>query len=115
MQPDGALQARTIRLPLWGLRLALGAMTAVVGLLVFVALSYAPLVRAAARVPPLERQVARLELDNAKIRELAAALDSVERRYEQVRGMIGGDVDADAGPRLVHAAARAHRCGPTLR
>ena len=92
VQPDGALQARTIRLPLWGLRLALGGMTAVVGLLVFVALSYAPLVRAAARVPLLERKVARLELDNAKIRELAAALDSVEKRYDQVRGMIGGDV-----------------------
>jgi murein DD-endopeptidase MepM/ murein hydrolase activator NlpD len=92
VQPDGALQARTIRLPLWGLRVALAALTAVTGLLVFVALSYAPLVRAAARVPSLERKVGRLELDNAKIRELAAALDSVERRYDQVRRMLGGDV-----------------------
>ena len=104
MQPDGALQAHTIRLPLWGLRLALGAMTAVVGLLVFVALSYAPLVRAASRVPLLERKVARLEQDNARIRELAAALDSVERRYEQVRGMIGGDVMPIAHARVLHAA-----------
>ena len=101
VQPDGALQAHTIRLPLWGLRLALGGLTAVVGLLVFVALSYAPLVRAAARVPLLERKVARLEQDNARIRELAAALDSVERRYEQVRAMIGGNVM----PALVRAAS----------
>ena len=101
VQPDGALQAHTIRLPLWGLRLALGATTAAVGLLVFVALSYAPLVRSAARVPLLERKMARLEQDNARIRELAAALDSVERRYEQVRGMIGGDVM----PRLARASS----------
>lgn len=92
IQPDGALQARTIRIPLWGLRVALGALTLLVALLVFITLSYAPLARAALRVPMLERQVARLEQDNAKIRELAAALDSVERRYDQVRTMIGGDV-----------------------
>ena len=92
VQPDGALQARSFRLPLWGLRVAVAAALALAGFLVFVVLSYAPLVRAAARVPFLERKVQRLEADNAKIRELAAALDSMEKRYEQVRGMVGADV-----------------------
>lgn len=101
VQPDGALQAHTFRMSLWGMRAALGALIAIVALLVFVALSYAPLARAAARVPSLERKVARLEQDNAKIRELAAALDSVEKRYDQVRGMIGGDVM----PALTRAAS----------
>jgi murein DD-endopeptidase MepM/ murein hydrolase activator NlpD len=46
-------------------------------------------------VPGLERQVTRLEADNAKVRQLSAALDSVEQRYAQVRGMIGADIVRD--------------------
>lgn len=92
VQPDGALQARSFRLPLWGLRTAIAAAAMLIGFLIFVVVSYAPLVRAAARVPFLERQVDKLEADNARIRELAAALDSMEKRYEQVRGMVGADL-----------------------
>jgi murein DD-endopeptidase MepM/ murein hydrolase activator NlpD len=92
VQPDGALQARSFRLPLWGLRTAIAAAAMLIGFLIFVVVSYAPLVRAAARVPFLERQVEKLEADNARIRELAAALDSMEKRYEQVRGMVGADL-----------------------
>jgi murein DD-endopeptidase MepM/ murein hydrolase activator NlpD len=92
VQPDGALQARSFRLPLWGLRTAIAAAAMLIGFLIFVVVSYAPLVRAAARVPFLERSVEKLEADNARIRELAAALDSMEKRYEQVRGMVGADL-----------------------
>lgn len=92
VQPDGAVEGRSFRLPMWGLRAAVVAAALLVAFLLFVVLSYAPLVRAAARVPFLDRQVQRLEADNAKIRELAAALDSMEKRYEQVRGMVGADV-----------------------
>ena len=95
VQPDGAVDGRSFRLPMWGLRAAVAAAALLVAFLLFVVLSYAPLVRAAARVPFLDRQVQRLEADNAKIRELAAALDSMEKRYEQVRGMVGADVVPD--------------------
>ncbi len=91
-QPDGALEARTIRIPLWTLRAALGGAVLLAALLLFIAVSYGPIVRSALRVPFLERQVERLESENERIRELAAALDSVEKRYEQVRTMLGGDV-----------------------
>jgi murein DD-endopeptidase MepM/ murein hydrolase activator NlpD len=92
VQPDGALEARTLRFPLWVLRVGLAAAIALATLLVFIAVTYGPTVRAALRVPFLERHVERLEADNARIRELAAALDSLERRYNQVRGMLGGDL-----------------------
>ena len=95
IQRDGTTRSRTVRLPLWALRLAsLGAIVLVAGL-VLVGVLYLPIVRAAARVPGLERQVNRLEADNAKVRQLSAALDSVEQRYEQVRGMIGADIVRD--------------------
>ncbi len=92
VQPDGALEARTIRIPLWTLRAGLGAAILLAALLLFIAVSYGPIVRSASRVPFLERQVERLEVENERIRELAAALDSVEKRYEQVRQMLGSDV-----------------------
>jgi murein DD-endopeptidase MepM/ murein hydrolase activator NlpD len=67
---------------------------AAVGAVVVAAL-YGPVLRAAGRVPGLEHKVARLESDNAKVRQLSAALDSVESRYAQVRQMIGGDIVRD--------------------
>jgi murein DD-endopeptidase MepM/ murein hydrolase activator NlpD len=95
IQPDGATRSRTVRLPVWMLRL--GAIAGSVALVAagFLAVLYLPIVRAAARVPGLERQVTRLEADNAKVRQLSAALDSVEQRYTQLRGMIGADIVRD--------------------
>jgi murein DD-endopeptidase MepM/ murein hydrolase activator NlpD len=95
IQPDGTAASQTYRVPLWLLRAALGfALAATLGAVVVAAL-YGPLLRAAARVPGLEHQVAKLEADNAKVRQLSAALDSVESRYAQVRQMIGGDIVRD--------------------
>jgi len=95
LQPDGATRSHTFRIPLWALRVGLGlAAAAAIGAIVVTAL-YGPMVRAAARVPGLERQVARLESDNGKVRQLSAALDSVESRYAQVRQMIGADILRD--------------------
>lgn len=92
VQGEGDLARRTYRLPRWALRALVGGVAALVAGLLLVAALWAPIVRAAARVPDLERQVARLENDNARIRELAAALDSLQARYEQVRRMVGADV-----------------------
>jgi murein DD-endopeptidase MepM/ murein hydrolase activator NlpD len=95
IQRDGTARAQTLRVPLWVLRAALAfAGTAAFALIVVAAL-YGPLLRAAARVPALERQVDRLQADNAKIRQLSAALDSLESRYAQVRQMVGGDIVRD--------------------
>ncbi|MGH7499529.1 MAG: M23 family metallopeptidase [Gemmatimonadales bacterium] len=95
IQRDGATRSQTFRVPVWMLRAVVGfAAAATVGAIVVAAL-YGPLVRAAARVPGLERRVTRLQSDNDKVRQLSAALDSAESRYAQVRQMIGGDILRD--------------------
>ena len=117
VQPDGAVEGRTFRLPLWLLQAGVLAGVALVGFILFAALSYAPLVRTAARVPFLDRKVQRLEAENGKIRELAAALDSLQARYEQVRGMVGADVVPAlaqvAAPLMVAPTVRASTAGTT--
>jgi murein DD-endopeptidase MepM/ murein hydrolase activator NlpD len=95
LQPDGALTSRTLRVPIWMLRLG-----AVVGLFIGASVAlgiafYLPIFRAAARVPILENKVARLEADNARIRQLVAALDSAENRYTKIREMLGADIVPD--------------------
>jgi murein DD-endopeptidase MepM/ murein hydrolase activator NlpD len=95
VQRDGVLESRTFRVPVVVAR-AIAAAAGVAGLLLLVALGfYLPLTRAAARVPGLQRDVARLQAENAKIGALSAAVDSLEQRYAQVRKMIGGDIVPD--------------------
>jgi murein DD-endopeptidase MepM/ murein hydrolase activator NlpD len=95
IQQDGAIRSQTYRVPVWLLRAGVGFMAAAAVAAVVVAALYGPLLRSAARVPGLEHQIAKLEADNAKVRQLSAALDSVESRYAQVRQMIGGDIVRD--------------------
>jgi murein DD-endopeptidase MepM/ murein hydrolase activator NlpD len=101
VQRDGTLSSRTLRIPVWVVRLAVTA-AALFGLgLLAAILLYGPTVRAAGRVPGLERDVSRLRAENSKIVELSAAVDSLEQRYAQVRKMIGADIVPDP---LRHAA-----------
>ncbi|MGH7534519.1 MAG: M23 family metallopeptidase [Gemmatimonadales bacterium] len=95
VQRDGATRSQTYHIPVWWLRTAAGFGVAVLTGLGLIGILYGPIVRAAGRVPGLERQVARLEADNAKVRQLSAALDSVESRYGQLRQMIGADIVRD--------------------
>lgn len=92
---DGELGSRTLRMPIWLFRILAGVgLVVLVTALVF-ATWYAPLLKAAASVPRLREDVARLESETAKVRELAAALDSAERRYSRLREMVGADIVPD--------------------
>jgi hypothetical protein len=95
IQRDGATRSQTWRLSIWALRLGALAGTALLAASGLLAVLYFPIVRAAARVPGLERQVSRLQAENAMVRQLSVALDSAELRYEQLRGMIGADIVRD--------------------
>ena len=95
IQRDGTTRSQTLRFSRWSLRLATLAATALLAGLGLLAMLYLPVVRAAARVPGLERQVSRLRAENAMVRQLSIALDSAELRYEQLRGMIGADIVRD--------------------
>jgi len=86
---DGDLASRQYRVPLWALEAGKwGAL--VVGLLIVLFFAFAgPIGRAAARVPGLERQVARLEEENSRVQQLAAALNRAEANYQELRTMLG--------------------------
>lgn len=89
---DGDLASRSLRLPLWLFRAVAIAGSVIAAVVVLGAILYAPIVRTAARVPGMEREIARLETENAKVIELARTLAILESRYEQLRTMLGGDV-----------------------
>ncbi len=86
---DGDLNTRQYRLPVWALEA--GKWTALVlGLLVVLFFTFAgPITRAAARVPGLDREVARLRQENSRVQQLAAALNRAEQNYQQLRAMLG--------------------------
>jgi murein DD-endopeptidase MepM/ murein hydrolase activator NlpD len=95
IQRDGTTKTRSIRIRTWTLRLLAWSLGTFAVLLIVLVVLYGPMVRAAARVPGLERQLARLQAENARVRELSAALDSAESRYAQVRQMMGGEIVRD--------------------
>jgi murein DD-endopeptidase MepM/ murein hydrolase activator NlpD len=95
VQRDGALQSRSYRIPIWALRATLVLSVGLVVAAVLGVAFYGPVARQAARVPSLTREVDRLRTDNQRIRELAAALDSVESNYERLRRMVGADIVPD--------------------
>jgi murein DD-endopeptidase MepM/ murein hydrolase activator NlpD len=95
IQRDGTTKTRTIRMPVWSVKLGAWVLGAVALLLLLITALYGPLVRAAARVPGMERELGRLRAENTRVRELSAAVDSAESRYAQVRQMMGGGIVRD--------------------
>jgi len=95
VQRDGVLQSRTYRIPVWLLRAGFVMAVALTVAVVLGVTFYGPIVRQAARVPSLTREVERLRTDNRQIRQLAAALDTVETNYERLRNMVGADIVPD--------------------
>jgi murein DD-endopeptidase MepM/ murein hydrolase activator NlpD len=95
IQRDGSTKTRTLRIPLWALRTGMWGGGLVAVALLLVGALYGPVVRAAARVPGMERDLVRLGAENRRVRELSAALDSAESRYAQVRQMMGGQIVKD--------------------
>src|SRR5919199_3545097 len=102
IQRDGTTRTRTYRIPVWGLRLGSWTLGLFVLLLLLVTALYSPLVGAAARVPGMERELARLRAENTRVRELSEALDSAESRYAQVRQMMGGEIVRDPVTKASH-------------
>ena len=95
IQRDGTTRTRTIRLPIWTVRAGAWLLGAAAILLLIITALYGPMVRAAARVPGMERELGRLRAENTRVRELSAAVDSAESRYAQVRQMMGGGIVRD--------------------
>lgn len=95
IQRDGRTKTKSYRIRLWTLRLGAWLLGAAAMLLLVLVAFYGPTFKAAARVPGMERELTRLRAENARVRELSAALDSAESRYAQVRQMMGGTIVRD--------------------
>ena len=108
---DGDLVKRQYRLPLWAFEAGKwGAI--VVGVVVVLFFTFAgPITRNAARVPGMRREITRLEQENARVQQLAAALNRAEQNYQELRAILGA-----RAPQRGTAAGRAQtepmRAGP---
>ncbi|MFQ5702818.1 MAG: peptidoglycan DD-metalloendopeptidase family protein [Gemmatimonadales bacterium] len=89
---EGDLNSRSFTLPVWLFRAAATVSLVLAGVIVLAAVLYAPVLKTAARVPDLTKEVARLSAENQQVRELASNLDYVEARYGQIRTMLGVDI-----------------------
>lgn len=99
---DGDTNSKKYHMPLWSFEAGKwGALT--VALLVVLFFAFAePLTHAAARVPGLEHEVARLRQENSQVQQLAAALSRAEANYQGLRQLLGAR--AGSGPVPVAAA-----------
>ncbi len=104
---DGAVESSSYRIRLWTLRAAVIAGITLGSLAIISVALYGPIVRAAARVPFLTREISRLNADNEQVRQLAGRLVDMEARYAQVRTMLGGDI-APQVPTAGEASPIAH-------
>ncbi len=95
--PDDADRTRSFQVTPRGLRIGT-AITAVSALILAVLLaSWWYFAAQAARVPELERQIALLEEENAKVQQLANAVAQLQAQSEKIRSLLGADILASSG------------------
>lgn len=90
--PHGDLETRTYEISYRVLKIALASVAVLVALFVVMVSMWWYVAAQAARVPGLERELARLEEERAQVAELARVLAEVEAQYERVRQLLGGDI-----------------------
>ena len=85
---DGDLASRQYRVPVWAFEAGRWGGVVLVLLVVLFFAFAEPLAHAAARVPGLEREVARLDEENARVARLAAELNHAEEHYQELRDLL---------------------------
>jgi murein DD-endopeptidase MepM/ murein hydrolase activator NlpD len=96
---DGDLNTKRYRLPLWAFEVGKWAAVIVLLLVVGFFAFAGPIIRNAVTVPVLRREIARLEADNARVQQLAAALNKAEENYQSLRQLLGGRAPPDESER----------------
>jgi murein DD-endopeptidase MepM/ murein hydrolase activator NlpD len=98
---DGDVASRQYKLPLWLFEAGKWG-SIVVGVLVVLFFAFAgPITRNAQKVPGLKREIARLEQENTRVQQLAAALNRAEASYQELRAILGARAPqrtSSAGP-----------------
>lgn len=98
--PHGDLETRTFEVSYRKLKLGIVVTGMLLVIFAFVAATWFPVAAQAGRVPGLERELARLEGERARVAELAQMLAEVEAQYEHVRELLGAESSADGEPML---------------
>ncbi|MGH7606288.1 MAG: hypothetical protein ACREME_03030, partial [Gemmatimonadales bacterium] len=80
---DGDLDSRQYRIPRPLVQAGKWGAIAVAVLIVLFFAFAGPLTRNAARVPGLEREIARLRVENSRVQQLASALNRAEANYQE--------------------------------
>ena len=89
VHPDGDLESKQYHIARWALVAGKwGAGTIAVLVVLFFAFA-GPIMRNAARVPGLEREVSRLRVENSRVQQLASALNRAEANYQELRQVLG--------------------------
>ena len=89
--PHGDLETRTYEVHYRKLKLAIAGAVVLVILVGLIVASWFPVMAQASRVPALVRELEGLEMERARVVELAQTLAEVEAQYERVRQMLGAD------------------------
>ena len=120
---DGDLNSRQYRAPLWALEAGKWSAIAIAVLVVLFFAFAEPLTHAAARVPGLEQEVARLQQENGRVQKLASALNRAEANYQELRQLLGVRSPPEKGvtpapspdlPRAVAVRARLPLAAPPI-
>jgi len=87
---DGDLESKQYRFPRWAVMAGKWG-AGVIDVMVLVSFAFAgPIMRNAALVPGLKREVSRLRVENSRVQQLASALNRAEANYQELRQMLGG-------------------------
>jgi murein DD-endopeptidase MepM/ murein hydrolase activator NlpD len=86
---DGELESRQYRVPLWAFEIGKWTAGGIAVLVVLFFLFAGPITRNAVRAQFLDRQVARLQEENGRVQQLAAALNRAEANYQELRQLLG--------------------------
>ncbi|MGH7529876.1 MAG: peptidoglycan DD-metalloendopeptidase family protein [Gemmatimonadales bacterium] len=112
---DGDLNSRQYRFSRWAVQAGKWGAIAL-GVLVVLFFAFAgPITRNAARVPRLEREIARLRVENSRVQQLAAALNRAEANYQELRQILGARAPTPAGSRSSGAATVARDLESAIR
>lgn len=88
---DRDLETRSYTISYRRLSIYVGVIAALLLTFIVVVATWWYVAAQAARVPGLEREVARLEQERERVAELARTLSEVEAQYERVRSLLGAD------------------------
>jgi murein DD-endopeptidase MepM/ murein hydrolase activator NlpD len=92
---EGNPESQLYKMPAWVFKtLAVGSVVFVV-LVAIAAVLYTPIVRTAARVPGLNAEIVRLTDENNQVQQLAATLEVLQERYDQIRTVLGAEIIAE--------------------